>query len=224
MDMEVFSPTNTTRRFKIALPDLMVDLIWLPLRKIIQKQAPGLDLLAVPLYFKDRDRLLSDGKADIVICLNKYLATTDRKTKLMEPNFVCAMRKGHPLADKPLTLPRFLSAEHLLVTASGEDRSYVDELLNNKGKSRRVALTINHYSALPKLLIGSDLITVVDKLAVAKEVTEGNIIIKKAPLDIEKLPLCIAWHARHDRDKMLHWLKDIIIQVIQDSSSLSDHS
>jgi len=211
---ERLSPKLIKRRFRIALPDILVDLVWLPLRKIIEQQAPNVDLLAVPLRFKGRERILLDGKADLVISLARYLHRADRKTFINKPTFVCAMRNGHPLAKKRLDLKRFVAAEHLLVTSEGDDSSYIDELLNNKGLSRRVSLTVNHYAVVPNLIKNTDLITVIDKLAIASAVTAGQIITKVPPLDFEELPLCIAWHARHDNDKMLHWLKDQLVALI----------
>ncbi|NQZ08994.1 MAG: LysR family transcriptional regulator [Algicola sp.] len=207
-------PAKARRRFKIALPDLIVDLIWLPLRQLIEREAPNIDLLAVPLNFKHRERILSDATADLVICLGQYLNPRDRKTKLIQPKFVCAMRKDHPLAAQELTLEKFQSAEHLLVTASGDDHSLIDTLLGEYGLVRRVAMTVNHYSAIPVMLKGSDLITVVVDLAVAEDVRKGHLILKQPPLDIAPLPLCVAWHARHDRDLMLLWLKDKVADLI----------
>ncbi|MCJ8319271.1 MAG: LysR family transcriptional regulator [Colwellia sp.] len=212
---EIFTPASIKRRFRVALPDLIVDLVWLPLRKIIEKEAPYIDILAIPLPLKDRMTILKDGKADLVICLSKYLATSDRKNDIIKPRFVCAMRKDHQLSKGILTIENFLSAEHLLVTSAGDDRSYVDELLSNKGLTRRVAMTVNHYAVIAKLLASTNLITVVDALAVAHQVNEGSLISIEPPLDIEDLSLCIAWHARHDRDKMIHWLKDKLIDLVK---------
>lgn len=212
---EVFAPASIKRRFRIALPDIIVDLVWLPLRKMLEKEAPHLDILAIPLPLKDRATLLKDGKADLVICLSKYLAASDRKNNIIKPKFVCAMRKDHPLSKQTLTLDNFLAAEHLLVTSAGDDRSYVDELLSNMGLSRRVAMTVNHYAVLPKLVESTDLLTVIDDIAIRDHVNHGSIISTQAPLSFEDLSLCIAWHARHDRDKIILWLKEKVINLIR---------
>jgi len=212
---EIFTLASIKRRIRIALPDSIVDLVWLPLRKVLEKEAPNIDILALPLALKNRDRILKDGKADLVISLSRYLDTSDRKKSVIKPRFVCAMRKNHPLSNNALDIDSFLSAEHLLVTSSGDDRSYIDELLSNRGLSRRVAMTVNHYTIIPKLLKNTDLITVIDELAVAQEVKEGSIVVITPPLDFEDLSLCIAWHARHDRDKTIHWLKEKLIHLIR---------
>lgn len=212
---EEFSPANNKRRFRIAIPDILVDLTWLPLRKLIEKEAPGLDILAVPLNLQGREKILIDGKADLVISVGRYLNRVDRKSVINKPSFVCAMRKDHPLSQKKLTLKTFLAAEHLLVTSGGDDWSYVDELLNNKGYSRRISMTTNHYSIIPKLIKDTNLITVVDELVFAGDFKKGEIILKVPPIDFEDISLCIAWHARHDNDKMLYWLKEKMISIIK---------
>jgi len=215
IDSEEFSPANSKRRFRIAIPDLLVDLAWLPLRKLIEKEAPEIDILAVPLNFKGRERILIDGKADLVISVGRYLNRVDRKTVINKPSFVCAMRKDHPLAQKKLTLENFLSAQHLLVTSGGDDWSYVDELLNNKGYARRISMTTNHYSVIPKLIKNSNLITVIDELTFAEDLKLGEVVLKEPPIDFDDVSLCIAWHARHDNDKMLNWLKEQMVAIIE---------
>jgi len=215
IDPVAFSPANNKRRFRIAIPDILVDLVWLPLRKLIEKEAPGLDILAVPLNLQGRERILIDGKADLVISAGRYLNRVDRKSVINNPLFVCAMRKDHPLSQKKLTLKNFLAAEHLLVTSGGDDWSYVDEILNNKGHSRRISMTTNHYSIIPKLIKETNLITVIDELVFAEEFKNGEIVLKAPPIDFEDISLCIAWHARHDNDKMLYWLKEKMIAMIK---------
>jgi len=214
---EIFTPATIKRRFSIALPDIIVDLIWLPLRRLLEKEAPYIDILSVPLPLTNRINILKEGKADLVICLSKYLAASDRKNELVKPKFICAMKKDHPLSKGTLTLDSFLSAEHLLVTSAGDDRSYIDELLSNKGHTRRIAMTVNHYAVMPNLIANSELITVVDAMTVVDHVRKGSIVTTQPPLDFEDLSLCIAWHARNDQDKMINWLKEKMAHLIKDS-------
>ena len=39
--------------------------------------------------------------------------------KLFDERFVCVVRRGHPLADKKLTLARFVEASHALIAPRG---------------------------------------------------------------------------------------------------------
>ena len=56
-----------------------------------------------------------------------------RSTWLFEGGYVLAMREGHPLAGKPITMEEFLEARHLLVSMSGDAHGFVDSYLDAEG-------------------------------------------------------------------------------------------
>ena len=57
--------------------------------------------------------------------------------------YVCVMRRGHPLAKKKLTLDAFCAARHLLVSFSGRPYGFTDEALASPARTSttRAALT-----------------------------------------------------------------------------------
>ena len=76
-------------------------------------------LRVLPLTTRDPRKLLEEGQADLAIGHFPAVASdlTARAQsgetvsflhhRLFEGDYVCVMRKGHPLAGKPLTLERF---------------------------------------------------------------------------------------------------------------------
>ena len=120
------------------------------------------------------------------------LRASDRKELLFQGEFVCAMRKDHPLAGQELTLERYLEADHLLVSLSGDAVGFVDDVLVQMGQSRRVAVTVNHFASVPMMLMGSDLITVVSNTVVAKGALAGNLFITAPPFAIPTTQVSLA--------------------------------
>jgi hypothetical protein len=51
---------------------------------------------------------------------------------------VCALRKGHPLAGKPLTAVQYAGLLHVLVAPRGRAGGTVDKALAKLGRRRRV--------------------------------------------------------------------------------------
>lgn len=43
-----FNPATAQRTFRISAADIFVEMIWGPLRKIIEQQAPGINIHAIP--------------------------------------------------------------------------------------------------------------------------------------------------------------------------------
>lgn len=54
-------------------------------------------------------------------------------------------------------------AHHLLVTPQGDPSGFVDEALARHGFTRRIALTVNHFTVVPAIIAGSDRITAMPK-------------------------------------------------------------
>jgi len=92
---------------------------------------------------------------------------------------------GHPLAHKPLDLDRYLSAKHLLVSLSGEPTGFVDLLLESQGLQRRVAMTVNQFSIVPKILRQSDLVVTVVRRAITLSPYASELMMKPVPLAIQ---------------------------------------
>ena len=211
---QVFDIKNEKRTFRIASTDWMTDLFWLPLRKVIENEAPGIDIHAVP-YKVNGEPLLLDAEVDMV--LDYFEGTSSRVTSehLFDNHFVCAMRPSHPLANQVLDLTRFAQAEHLLMSLSGEAKGGVDNILAQQGLTRRIAMTVNHCYNLAKILADSDLITTIPLPILLNSVESGQLIVRKLPFDIDPAPISMSWHNRNDRDPALLWLRQKIMTVLK---------
>ena len=73
------------------------------------------------------------------------LWATAHRRRLYDGNYVCEMRRNHPVAAGTLTLHRYCSARRLLVRFSGRPSGYIDEALAALGRERRVVLTVNQF-------------------------------------------------------------------------------
>jgi DNA-binding transcriptional LysR family regulator len=83
--------------------------------------------------------------------------------RLYEGEYLCVMRKGHPLAHVPLTLDNYCAARHMLVSFSGRSFGFIDEALASLGRSREVVLTVNQFFTAARVVINSDLLTILPR-------------------------------------------------------------
>lgn len=216
VDPQEFDPATATRAFRIALADFFVDILWSPLRHIIEQQAPGIDLHAMPYDMKVTDHLLEDGQADMVIGkITGVPAVNLRAEQIMAPSYVVAMRADHALAKGNLTLEQFSAAEHLQVSITGELTNYCDVALMQSGFHRRVACTVNHFSAIPALLKNSNLIAVVPTACVEQELIRGELAASSIPMEFPASHIACLWHKRQDRDGGLAWLRGHIKAIAE---------
>ncbi|MBQ0797036.1 LysR family transcriptional regulator [Zhongshania sp.] len=218
-----FDPAQSHRQFRIAIADLSVDLYWLPFSCQVAALAPDVDLYAVPYTRMGVIEQLREARIDIGLGPLSQHDRSLRSIPLYQNTYKLVMRKDHPLAGKAITMDDFLAAKHLLVSQSGDPRGNVDQALQRLEKRRRVAMTVNHFSAVPKLLLNSDLIAVVPQMVAGGPQFGSDLWITDPPLDIEASPVYLVWHTRLDRDLGLIWLRNLLEKVVQQEWAKCSH-
>lgn len=211
-----FTPSESRRTFRIAVTDLILEMVWQPLVSELQQNAPGIDLHAVPFSPATAPNLLREASTDLVIGFFEQHDHSLRSLWLFDTGYVLAMRNGHHLSGQQVDLESFLNAQHLLATMSGEAHGVVDATLSRSGLERRVAVTVNHFSAVPNLLRNSDLVATIPEVITGDCEFCAGISITNLPIDIEPTSLYLAWHARHDRDPGIIWIRSVLARIAKE--------
>jgi DNA-binding transcriptional LysR family regulator len=208
-----FNPATTQRRFRLAVNDFITYPLWPRLRRLVEAQAPGVDILAVPWQVQNTRQILLEGLADMALSASESMGQEIRQQWVFDSHYFCAMRKGHPLAGRSLTLKAFLGADHLLVSLSGDPVGLVDDLLAEKGLRRRIAMTINNFYGLVDLLVTSDLICVMSDNFFRHHPLRNKVVLSKLPFTVPSSRLSLAWHVRNENDAGHSWLRERILPM-----------
>ncbi|ARU56454.1 LysR family transcriptional regulator [Oleiphilus messinensis] len=218
-----FDPIDSKRKFRIAVADVMVELIWQPLACQLEKLAPGVDLHAVPYTAESAYEQLREAHVDLAIGKLNGHDHSLRSIWLFDGEYVLAMGAHHPLAGKQISLEQFTGERHLLVSLSGHPSGIIDQVLQQQGLKRRVAVTVNHFPAVPNLLRNSNMIAVLPKFAVGNPAFDESIWLTDVPLELDPISVYLFWHTRHDRDPGLIWMRQLVEQITKDRWSLCKH-
>lgn len=210
-----FDAASASRRFRVAASDMMVQLLWAPLRRSFAANAPGIDLLTFPYRAPDAQQMLANNEIDLCLGALPPLPEQIRTTFLYRSDFVCAMAKNNPLARSRLTLQRFAQAHHLLVSLSGDPYGQVDKVLAALGTRRRVAMTVNSFAAVPDLLRATDLIGIIASDLVRTPAGRSGLVVVRPPVEVPAVVIDMAWHARHERDPGHSWLRQQFLAAAQ---------
>ena len=213
MEPSAFEASTAKRTFRVALPDIALDALWLELRKLFEEQAPGLNLHAVPYIISSTKPILDAAEVDLVIGQSNRSLENICLEHLFDTSYVCVMRKDHPLTKAPLTVEAFAQAEHLLVSLSGNVSSPTDQALQQLGLSRRVAFTVNHFSSAVPIIKQSDLIAILPTDLVSHHLASGDLAITHPPIDIPHSSISMLWHSRQSADEGLIWLRKHIKEI-----------
>lgn len=222
-----FEPQQANSTFVLAMADATAAELMGGLAIRMQEAAPGVSLRVVPLTTRDPRRLLAEGAADLALgYFPAVLTDLTARAQTGEPvnfshqrlyagEYVCVMRKGHPLADAPLTLDSYCAARHLLVSFSGRPYGYVDEALSSIGRQRRIVLTVNQFFTAGRVVVHSDLLTVLPWHFVPTTGMGDQLVVRQLPLEVPPVHVEALWHeAQHDQPAH-QWLRQQLLEVAQ---------
>ena len=217
---EAFSPSTMRRSLTVSTTDYVLLVFGTVLDEAVRDAAPGLDLRVLPNAVNDAERLRG-GATDLAIGIYGDLPPELRTRPIITDRFVCLVRRDHPKVGKRLTLARFVELEHVQVAPRGRPGGYVDELLAERGLTRRVARAVPYFQVALEMTAGSDrILTVSERIATLLGPRLGLKALEP-PLPLRPFALSMVWHPRFDADPGHQWLRGQLVRVTQAMAGLS---
>lgn len=214
-----FTASEATNTFVLAMADATAAELMPGLVEIIERDAPGITMRVLPLTTRDPRRLLDEGHIDLAVGFFPAvladltaqaqaggMAPFDHQ-RLYDGEYVCVMRKDHPLARGPLTLNRYCSAHHLLVSFSGRPFGFIDEALASLDRKRRIVLTVNQFFTAGRVVASSDLLTVLPRHFVRVTGMAHELTLRELPFDVPAVHVDSLWHRRQGQRSDHAWLR-----------------
>lgn len=220
-----FVPGTANSTFVLAMADATAAELIPGLIEIMESEAPGVSIRVVPLTTRDPRRLLDEEAFDLAVgYFPSVLADLTAHAQSGEPllfshrriyngEYVCVMRKGHPLAQGPLSLSRFCKARHLLVSFSGRPYGFIDESLASLGLERRVVLTVNQFFTAGRVVAQSNLLTVLPRHFVSVTGIADELVLRPLPFDVSPVHVDAVWHRRCEQRSAHAWLREAVMRA-----------
>lgn len=213
-----FNPAEAEDVVRVYGLDLEVACFVSPLIQVLRREAPKMRL-EVRTEPRDHFELLERG--DVHFCLTGMSPKTAedqyRRLLISQTNSVCVMSADHPLADSELTLEGYLTASHGLVSITGHGPGFVDDRLAALGKKRHLALRLSNFMTVADFCENTDLLFVLPEV-VAQRVARGrNVVLKHVPEELRSssINFYLYWHERYHRDPMCVWIRQQMMQYLQ---------
>jgi DNA-binding transcriptional LysR family regulator len=224
LEPAAYDPLSQPRVFRLAMVDAVAALLMPPLMARFQADGVRAQIEVHPLVNRDPRDVLVRGDVDMALghfpeVMAALVSQGDQSVvshrRLSENRFVCAMRRGHPLADAPLTLDGFCAADHVLVSFSGRAHGFVDQALASLSRSRRIVLTVNQFFTAALAVASTDLLTVLpDGFLPVTGMTE-RVVARELPLSPGSVFVDALWHVRNDRSSAHQWLLGQLLEIAQ---------
>ncbi len=228
----VSAQSHTT--FVLAMADATAAELMPGLIARIETQAPGISMRVLPLTTRDPRHLLEQGQIDLAVgYFPAVLADLSSQAQLIagdaapfaharlyEGEYVCVMRRGHPLAALgQLGLDDYCQAHHLLVSFSGRPFGLVDEALVAVGRQRRIVLTVNQFFTAGRVVANSDLLTVLPRRFASVAQVAGDLVVRELPLRVPMLHVDALWHRSQTGVGAHQWLRTAVTEVARSDAS-----
>jgi DNA-binding transcriptional LysR family regulator len=102
--------------------------------------------------------------------------------------------------------PRHAGLDHIIVSGDGGGfRGFIDDILHEKGLTRRVGISVQYYSVVPLILRTTDLVCTLPKLFLSRY--SDTLAALPLPFATQRFSLHATWHARFENDPGHRWLR-----------------
>ena len=209
----VFNPAATQRTFKLSMSDAMsVEALPLIVREL-RKNAPGIDLRVTTCGPREACARILDDEVELAIGVFPHVPSGVSRKELYRDVLVCVADKRNPrLKNGRMNERSYLDCPHVTVAPNLDSGVQLDEILEAMGFTRRVVATVPHYTALPGLVGGTDLVAHTRRSLLRIIRTGTNLAVFPIPAPFRVPELCFEqiWHPRYERDPGHRWLRGLI--------------
>ncbi|MCB1689270.1 MAG: LysR family transcriptional regulator [Halioglobus sp.] len=208
---ESFDPEKARRTFHVRMHDLTAALLLPALMERIHRCAPNI-VVRASTAGADVVQMLSKAELDLSIEPPTLVDPLLYYQPVLQEPYVCAMRKGHPLAQKKLTIKRYLELFHIDVSNTRDTASEVDMALHAQGVKRRIRSQLDSYLVAPDIVARTDLVATIPQMLAARY----DLVIKPLPFDLPLLRLQLYWHKSVEVDPPNSWLRSQVLSLVNE--------
>lgn len=212
-----FDPAVASRRFVICASDYAISVLLAQAIGRIARLAPGIriELRRPP---GDIEESFERGNIDLIVLPEQYAMKLDHPNQqLLSDTHVCMVCNNHPLAAEDLTMDRYLDLGHVAVRLGEEGSIAFEEwFLPRYGRQRRVECTVDYFSAVPMLLLGTDRIATLHERLARDMARRFPLTLKTAPFQMQPLVEYLVWPRYMLQDPAHRWLREEILATAAD--------
>jgi len=210
-----FDPAKSTGLFTAGMAEYAEIALVGRLAAAFAAQAPRATLRLLPLDGAQAGEQLERGRIDVAVAFLRNLAPPIQSRTLWRDPFVVLVRRGHPIAKRPLSIEIYAAQRHILVSPRGDTGGALDRVLVDFGLRRRVALLVATYLAVPAALATSDLVATVPSRTARQIADTAPVEILPLPID-HAVTIEMAWHRRAASEPGQTWFRSLLTEAAAD--------
>lgn len=209
--LDRFDPRLSEQRFVIGLNNAFENIILPSLMARIVRDAPLVHLAGQGVPRRALIDQLANGELDIAIDVATHASAQVEQHRLLQSDYVVIGRHGHPAFSQPLTLARYLSQRHLLVTRRADGPGLEDEWLIREGHRRDIALRCQSLWTACQVVLETDYLLTMPRLFLTQARHLHDFAQADFPLPGLLLDVYLYWHSSRSEDPANAWLRSEIL-------------
>lgn len=205
----VFEPESSNKTLLCSFSELAEALLLPGLLARVREAAPK---MALRSYYVPRNEMpmeLAAGTLDIAVDVTFVNDSNLHHTPLLDEEYVCAVRKDHPVIRRKPTMKQYLSLGHVHVSSRRKGVGTVDQSLKTLGHRRVIAARVRDYTAAPLIVAKTDLACTLPRV-LAKQ---AGLRMYPLPFETPPVRMHLYWHKSADGDAANVWLRGLLCDV-----------
>jgi len=207
-----FEPATTERSFTAGMAEYVEVALVERLTDAFARLAPRARLRLVTATSADFAARLDAGQIDAALLHLREIPPRLESAVVLRESMVALARRGHRGIGRRLALRDYLALPHVLVSPRGVTAGGIDGMLAERGYTRRVALVVATYLALPLALRRSELIATVPERAARRIAAMADLAIHALPI-AAPVEITMAWHRRDSGDSAQRWFRSLLAEL-----------
>lgn len=213
LSQQEFDESRSERTFTLAASDYVEFVLLPPLLARLGRVAPKVKVRLRSWGSHAVPTELSRGEVDLMIGFYDAVPPRHHHELLFSDEYVCVIRRGHPLVKRRLTLARYLQLSHVLVSTSSDAPGSVDRALALRGLRRQVGVRVSHFLSVPMVVARTNYVAALDRRVAMAFAKALGLVVLAPPIELPVGRVGQVWHESVDADPGHRWFRGVIAEV-----------
>lgn len=203
-----FEPASAQVSLTIAANDFQRDLLLPRFYRLVSAQVRSLDLRVIPSQ-SPSPAMLRENRCDLLITPLPPSGIDIVQKRLLRDHYVCFY--DAKAREAPARRADYLSARHITVVYTDNERLDFDRRLGASGFHRDIAISVPSFSGVPAFLRGSEMLASMPSLlatGLMRDFAQVRIPLTPRANTLAELPMFMVWHQRYQQDPAHRWIRN----------------
>jgi len=217
-----FDPAVESRRFSVMTSDYTATVLMVPVQRLLAREAPGVHLTVrtVPAMPRAGSQLVPEAldrrHDDFALVPDGMTSPAHPHEALLRDDYTCIAWAENPHIGPRLTRKTFLALPHAVAEFDdGRVLSVDGAYLAARGLQRKVGLKVDRFTLLPEMVVGTDLIAIVQTRLAQLYASRLPLRLMPMPVRVPALVEVLHWQPYQSHEPAVTWFRQLLRRVAE---------